>query len=56
MIQQIQIESSYGANDKPLQSAVIRDNQGKKIYYTATEFRKVTKADLNHLLKKHGRI
>jgi len=56
MIQQIQTKDSYVLNDKPLQSTVIRDNQWEKSYYTATEFRKVAKADLNRLLKKHGRI
>lgn len=55
MIQQMQMKNSYLPNDNPLQSSDIRDKR-RKSYYTATEFREVTKTDLTRLFKKHGRI
>ncbi|MDR0941214.1 MAG: hypothetical protein LBM68_03190 [Bacteroidales bacterium] len=39
-----------------LNSATTIVAEEKSRYYTATEFRRITKADLHRLLKKHGRM
>jgi hypothetical protein len=39
-------------NGEPLQSTVMENNRLEKPYYTAKEFRKVTKTDLTRLFKK----